>query len=210
MSRWGSITDPSVDDMRAAIKDLTWKPQYLVYRDSDGDFASNGLIKPNPEYETTDTEALPSRKLQSLRKKDKTIDIVSDGFSFTRKITSGGPYYITPDKVWSLRDKSMSSLINEIEGQSADSSRNLIKWPEYFNFLIAPLNADMVMCKGTNNAAITPNFHTEVHVKTTATWLCMSNAKVSSTIGFKSDPYYKANADYNMSVIQHSNTHRIA
>lgn len=100
----------------------------------------------------------PSLKVQSVRKKDRTTDLVSKGFTFTRKVTSAGPYFKTADKIWSLRNTSISTLINEIEGQSADSSGNLVKWPKYFNFLVGPLNADMVMCKANNDSsgAITP------------------------------------------------------
>lgn len=170
--------------MRESVKDLTWKPQYLVYRDADGEYSTSaGQIPPNSEFGNPSTEMTPSRKLQSIRKKDRNIDIVSNGFSFTRKVEAGGPYFLTPSKIWELRLTSISSLINEIEGQSADSSGNLLKWPELFNFLIAPLNADMVMARGGGSAAITPNFHTEFHIKTSATWLAHQNSQVNSTIG---------------------------
>lgn len=89
-------------------------------------------------------------------------------------------YYLKLNKIWELRDTNIAALINEIEGQSANSTGNLEKWREYFNFLIAPLNAGTVLCrKEGKTAAATSNFHTEFHIKATATWLCMQNAQVS-------------------------------
>lgn len=211
MIKWAAMTQPTVAEMRGAKKDLTWNPQYLVYRDANGDYSTQEAnIAFNTEYTTPATEMQPSRKLQSLRKKDQTTDIVTKGFSFTRKITSGGPYYLTPQKIWELKDDNIALLINEIEGQSADSTGNLVKWPEFFNFLVAPLNSDMVMCPiGTTTAVLTPNFHTEVHVKTSATWLAMQNSQVSGTVGFsaKSDPYYKAQVKTNLEIARAYGTH---
>lgn len=88
LAKWTGI-QPNRASMNFARKDLTWKPQYLVYRDAEGDHALNGLIKDNPEWEAAATEAVPSFKLQSVRKKDRTTDIVNNAFSFTRKVTSG-------------------------------------------------------------------------------------------------------------------------
>lgn len=210
LSRWSATTIASKETLRAAKKDLTWNPNYFIFRDANGEYAANGLIKPNPEYQSPGTEAKPSFKLASLVKKDRTSDIVSKAFSFTRKVTSGGPYYLTPDKIWSLRDTSISLLINEIEGQSADASGNLVKWPEYFNFIIAPLNADMVLAPalGTpTSALITPNFHTELHIKTSATWLAMQSSQTTDTVGRKIDPYYKANSMLNQETVSHYSVH---
>lgn len=213
LSQWQNLQGVKIENLRAAKKDLTWKPQYLVYRDADGEFStSSSNIGVNTEYATNNVEQKPSRKIQSVRKKDRTTDIVSHGFSFTRKVTSGGPYYLTADKIFALRDTNIAALINEIEGQSADASGNLVKWPEFFNFLVGPLNSDFVMAPVVENnvfttAFLTPNFHTEFHIKTSATWLCMQNAKVSGTIGRKMDPYYQANAQLNMEIAQSFNTH---
>lgn len=198
LARWSGQPAPAT--LRTFIKDLSWKPQYFIHRDSNGDFAENGFIKRNPEYSIPDAEANPSYKIASVSKRDHTSDIVSNSFSFTRKINSGGPYYITPGQVWALRERSISSLINEIEGQSAESGGNLVKWPEYFNFLIAPLNADMVMSLANTSpptALATPNFHTELHIKTQATWLCMQSTQATGSVGRKLDPYFRANASTN-------------
>lgn len=221
VNEWDRGTDgdlPSRAELRGTFKDLTWSPQYLIYRDAAGFFStSNSNIPNNPEYVTPATEEDPPRKLQSLKLRDQNIDIVSKGFSFTRKVQAGGPYYITPSQLWNIRISNIASLINEIEGQSADSTGVLTKWPEYFNFLIAPLNADMVMCTSDNNnkAFITPNFHTEIHMKCTSTWFCMDStlgpnqdaARMQTVNEIKLDPYYKANSDLNQEILYKIGTH---
>lgn len=208
LSRWTGLTP--VDRIRTVEKDFTWNPQYFIFRDAYGEYAENGLIKRNPVYQTPTPEAQPSFKLASVVKKDRTSDIVSKAFSFTRKVSSGGPYYITPQQIWALRSRSISTLINEIEGQSADATGNLVKWPNFFNFLIAPLNADMVTASYPSiprSAIITPNSHTELHIKTSATWLCMQSSITTGTVGKKVDPYFKANSMLNAEISHQFGTH---
>ncbi|RMZ99424.1 hypothetical protein BpHYR1_015477 [Brachionus plicatilis] len=219
LNRWSDLTTPKLDqtELREQNRDLTWSPKYFVHRDVYGEYSTSaGLIPEDKEYGTGITiESTPSRKLQSIRQRDHCSDIVSNGWSFTRKIQSGGPYYLTPAKIWDLRNNSISNLINEIEGQSADSSGNLNKWPEYFNFLFVPLNAHLAHGKvdlgsaDTRGVALTPNFHCELHIKTTATWLCMDRTSESATIGLKvkSDPYYEINNKLRQEEIQYLNTH---
>ncbi|RNA04596.1 hypothetical protein BpHYR1_052481 [Brachionus plicatilis] len=181
LTRWAGSTVPQLNqaNFREQNRDLKWSPKYYIHRDVYGEFSTvGGLIPLDPEYNSGSTiESKPSRKLQSLSQRDHCSDIVKDGFSFTRKVQSGGPYYLTPQEIWDLRETSISVLKNEIEGQSADSSGNLNKWSESFNFLFAPLNAHLAQGKlddGTNKGVVlTPNFHCELHIKTTSTWLCM-------------------------------------
>ncbi|RNA28925.1 hypothetical protein BpHYR1_004671 [Brachionus plicatilis] len=219
LTRWASATTPQLNQthFREQKRDLTWSPKYFVHRDVYGEYSTlNGLIPEDNEYEASViTETKPSRKLQSIRQRDHCSDIVSNRWSFTRKIQSGGPYYLTPEKLWDLRNDSVSNLINEIEGQSADSSGNLNKWPEYFNFLFAPLNAHLAQGKvdggtaASRGVVLTPNFHCELHIKTTATWLCMDRKTDSETIGLKvkTDPYYAINNKLRAEEIQYLNTY---
>ena len=206
-------TQQEIDRIKQTYKDFTWAPRYFVHRDAEGDYSTNGLIKLNSEYTDAATEQLPSLKIKSLKKKDKTSTVVSNKFSFTREVSSGGPYFLTPEKLFSLRDRSISTLINEIEGQSADASGNLQKWPEFFNLLIAPLNSDMITfhIDNTNGSgvAITPNFHTEFHIKCSAKWSARDNSQVTPTIGvrIKDDPFYTMNEDLKQEITHQINTH---
>ncbi|RNA13581.1 hypothetical protein BpHYR1_040994 [Brachionus plicatilis] len=69
--------------------------------------------------------------------------------------------------------------------QRSYSSGNLNKWPEYFNYLIAPLNAHLAQRKIKTGAI----------EGTTATRLCMDRTTESQTIGRSTDE------------IQYLNTH---
>lgn len=202
-------TESDRTSCRNAEKDFTWIPRYFVFRDAEGDYTSQGLIKFNSEYQTAGTEAKPSFKLRSLKQKDKTATVVTNKFSFTRKVASGGPYFLTPNKLWDLRNSSISTLINEIEGQSADNTGNLQKWPEFLNLIIAPIMSDMIMFKVAAGVAITPNFHSQFHIKCSAKWSARDNSTVQQTVGnmrIKDDPFYRMNENLKQEITSQINT----
>lgn len=209
------LTDQTeINRIRESYKDFTWVPRYFVFRDAEGDYGTQGLIKANSEFTSPLIENTPSHKIRSLKLKDKTSTVVTNKFSFTRQVASGGPYFLTANKIWELRNSSISSLINEIEGQSADASGNLQKWPEYLNLLIAPLNADMITFRINNSngtgVVITPNFHTEFHIKCSAKWSARDNSTVQQTVGaarIKDDPFFMMNEDLKQEITHQINTH---
>ncbi|RNA26200.1 hypothetical protein BpHYR1_039665, partial [Brachionus plicatilis] len=139
---------PTIDTTKAVDKTKVflggWNPKYLIFRDAYGDYVdTDGFIPNNISLAAPN----PSRIVQSLRKEYHTISIVKNGFSFTREILAGVPYYITPNNVWANRNNSISTLIN------SGASGTLSKFPEYFSFLIAPLAPPLKITRTNDTGA---------------------------------------------------------
>ena len=220
IARLGPLTGgpedgPSTEIMRRRQDNNlhSWAPSYLFFRDVDGDYSTDmSNIPPNVEFSSSASGTPnPPRHLQYVKQLDKNINIVKDNYSFTRKIQAGGPYFLTPEKVWELRKTNIAALINEIESQGADASGNLNKWPEYFNLLCAPTNSDMFWFELRNRwSGVCTNFHTEFHIRTSGTWACydreqsvplqLSTPALSISKNIKSDPYYDANVRLNKEI----------
>ncbi|RNA35798.1 hypothetical protein BpHYR1_001887 [Brachionus plicatilis] len=84
---------------------------------------------------------------------------------------------------------------NNFQRPTTSNGQKLITNNKQPNFLFAPLNAHLAQGKVDGGSAnsrgvvLTPNFHCELHIKTTATWLCMDRKTESETIGLKKKFY---------------------
>ncbi|RNA41938.1 hypothetical protein BpHYR1_047414 [Brachionus plicatilis] len=199
---------------------FNWEPEYMIFRDVYGDYinATSQKIEPLHSEMSGNIPTNPPRNIESVRKEDHTIAVVKDYFSFTREVSSGGPYFITPDNLWTNRMNQMHSLINEIEGQSSDATGVLSKFPEYLSMMIAPLNPPIkyVAVGPTAPRAIaTPDIHTELHIRTRGEWLGGDYQGGTFAIGvartqiqpLKADPYYQELSNFNAEVAHTMSTH---
>ncbi|RNA06916.1 hypothetical protein BpHYR1_032277 [Brachionus plicatilis] len=109
------------------------------------------------------------------------------------------------------------SLINEIKGQSPNSSGTLSKFPEYFSFL-TPLAPPLKIVKTTavtydREAIVTPDCHTEMHIRTTGYWMGVDyqggtfTAPATNVQVLKADPYLSSLSNFNAKMSHTMSTH---
>ena len=123
--------------------DMSNHQDYWVYRDSQGLYAtgnSNILTVPTDALATTTSRDRVGRETYTIRNFDSNLCIVNDKtpFSFTRQINPQGNYYMDKATILSLLNTNIAVVVNQLEGQTASSVAKPL--PEYFNFLIAPIN----------------------------------------------------------------------
>ncbi len=209
--------DPPVD-MNASYDlskypNKSWDPKYLIFRDVYGDYLNSDNIIPLSSDEFNGGTNKPPRNVQKLQQEDHTISVVGNKFTFTKEVQAGGPYFITPANIWASRERTISNIINEIEGQSSAGSGMLSRFPEFFSFLIAPLNAPIASMDngqaGNRYTTFTPNIYTQLHVKTRGEWLGIDYQGGTFTIPttLKSDPYFQSESNFNAELSHQFSTH---
>lgn len=158
--------------------------KYWIYRDKNGDYIDAAKLDiPNTPPDAADgalQDKLP-RTCHQIRAYDNNLCVCSDSepFYFEREISPNGPYYITPQKIWDIRQNNMAVLVNTIEHQYG-SSNIISSLPEYYNLLIVPCNVDwyqshLIRLGGTDadptrGHLINSDIATQLAITCTATW----------------------------------------
>lgn len=196
---------------------LTQQHRYWVYRDKNGDyFDQNTYQIPNipPDAVAGNTVDKLPRTCHQIRAYDNNLCVVSDSepFFFEREIKSQGNYYITPQKIWDMRQNDISVLVNTIENQFGSS--NIIQnEPEYYSLLVVPCNvawfqSNLIKIRGTDAAperghVILAGQSTQLALTYTATWQGFNyNHKGEmqiTTLSTQSDPYDIAEMNFRAS-----------
>lgn len=163
---------------------LTQQHRYYVYRDKNGDyFDADKLHIPNVPPDAvagTTVDKLP-RTCHQIRAYDNNLCVCSDSepFYFEREIKPQGTYYITPQKIWDMRQSDISNLVNVIENQFGSSSI-IDSEPEYYSLLVVPCNvawfeSNLIRIGGTPDNPVRGHLllagqSTQLAMTFTATW----------------------------------------
>lgn len=204
---------------------------YWVYRDIYGYYnnSTTGLIPaipPDSKSTATAPDAI-ERTVYQIKAFDNQVQIMNDQkpFSFTRTINPQGSYYLTPNNLWDNRNKPIANLVNELEGQTGAATNSMInKFPEYFNFVFAPINPPIklshrlvISCNSTGGNVKDGTIpmvqcSTSLHVKFQATWEAFDFDHKTIPINFARealyDPLFRATNDYEHSLMDTQNNIR--
>lgn len=192
--------------------------KYWVYRDMYGDFLNPENIQilnpPNDSKASVTAQDKLPRTAHHIRAYDNNLCVCGDSepFFFERQINAQSNYYITPQKIWDMRENNIAVLVNTIEGQYG-SSTVINQVPEYYNLLVVPCNvvwyeSDLIRIGGTDAAplkghVILSGMTTSLSMTFNATWEAfnynhkgeMQATTLTTTV---TDPLELAELNYNV------------
>lgn len=192
-------------------------PGYFIHRDIYNTYSgSNGSIPiiPNSAQPDSKEDDTAKREQFVIKNLDHNVTYIKSGesFSFTREVSAQGNYYFDTAGLLANLKTPIGNIVNQLEGQIAETSNIVKKNPEGFNILIVPGKCRVEMfgeinLGGTSSATaqgngylMLPSICTQLQIKTTAKWECFDfNYETNSFSGYmQPDPLEKAIFDYNV------------